>query len=229
MVGDYVEALRGAGVGVIDTDVGALDRPDGTVAGYCIQPMAPREHLVVEVLGSAGEADGAALIGRLVDVVRSAVSPLLGLDAQASNWLVHPDGTLGYVDVTTPLMRDPVTGLQRLDTGLFLASLPWALRGGVRRFLLGEILSHYFDPRAALLDLAGNLHKEKLARWLPTVLDVASARVEPPITADEALRYYRSDARMWALLQRLRRADRWWQRRVRRRLYPFLLPGRIER
>ena len=30
---------------------------------------------------------------------------------------------------------------------------------------------------------------------------------------------------MWALLQRLRRCDRWWQRRVRRRPYPFLLPG----
>jgi hypothetical protein len=31
------------------------------------------------------------------------------------------------------------------------------------------------------------------------------------------------------LLQRLRRADRWWQRTVRRRPYPFLLPGRIDR
>ena len=31
------------------------------------------------------------------------------------------------------------------------------------------------------------------------------------------------------LLQRLRRLDRAWQRRVRRRVYPFLLPGRIER
>jgi len=42
-------------------------------------------------------------------------------------------------------------------------------------------------------------------------------------------RYYRSDARLWELMLRLRRADRWWQRRIRRRTYPFLLPGHIER
>jgi hypothetical protein len=34
---------------------------------------------------------------------------------------------------------------------------------------------------------------------------------------------------MWGLLQRLRRIDRSWQRRVRRRQYPFLLPGKVER
>jgi hypothetical protein len=34
---------------------------------------------------------------------------------------------------------------------------------------------------------------------------------------------------MWALLQILRRVDRSWQRGVRRRSYPFLLPGRIAR
>ncbi len=34
---------------------------------------------------------------------------------------------------------------------------------------------------------------------------------------------------MWALLLALRRLDRFWQLKVRRRAYPFLLPGRIER
>jgi hypothetical protein len=28
---------------------------------------------------------------------------------------------------------------------------------------------------------------------------------------------------------RVRRADRWWQRHIRRRTYPFLLPGSIRR
>ena len=46
---------------------------------------------------------------------------------------------------------------------------------------------------------------------------------------NEVLLGLRADARMWALLQRLRRADRWWQRRVRRRQYPFLLPGEVQR
>lgn len=229
LVHEYVAALRAAGVGVVDTSVQALDGPGGTVVGYCVQPMSPQRDLVVAVLADAGDPAGRDLVGRLVAATAEAISPSLGLDAQASNWLVHDDGSLGYVDVTTPLMRDLTTGLQLLDTDLFLGSLPWALRGGVRRFLLAEILGHYFDARAALLDLAGNLHKERLSHWLPAVLEEANRRVHPPITAAEALHYYRSDARMWALLQRLRRADRWWQRAVRRRAYPFLLPGRIER
>ena len=54
-------------------------------------------------------------------------------------------------------------------------------------------------------------------------------RFTPPITLSEVRRYYRGDARTWAQLLRLRRADRFWQRKVRRRAYPFLLPGRIER
>jgi uncharacterized protein (DUF2236 family) len=107
--------------------------------------------------------------------------------------------------------------------------VPWALRGAVRRFALGAILDKYYDRRGALLDLAGNLHKERLAQLLPEVLEAANRVVEPPITDEEAERYYRDDARMWELLQRLRRADRWWQRTVRRRRYPFLLPGSIAR
>lgn len=49
------------------------------------------------------------------------------------------------------------------------------------------------------------------------------------MTAGDVRRYYARDARMWALLLGLRRLDRWWQLNVRRRPYPFLLPGRIER
>ena len=61
------------------------------------------------------------------------------------------------------------------------------------------------------------------------LLAAANQHLDAPLTGEEARRYYRRDAMMWALLQRLRRADRWWQRRIRRRRYPFLLPGRIER
>ena len=38
-----------------------------------------------------------------------------------------------------------------------------------------------------------------------------------------------SNARLWEIMLRLRLADRWWQRRVRRRIYPFLLPGPTRR
>jgi len=84
-----------------------------------------------------------------------------------------------------------------------------------------------------ILDLAGNLLKEGLERQLVWALEVsnglATDEERGPITPEEARAYYQDDARTWALLQRLRRVDRAWQRKVRRRSYPFLLPGAIER
>jgi hypothetical protein len=107
--------------------------------------------------------------------------------------------------------------------------LPWALRGTVRRFLLQSILDKYYSPRGVLVDLLGNLIKEGVSRWLGLGLEIVNTKIEPAIDEAEVRRYYREDAGMWALLQRLRRMDRMWQRRVRRRQYPFLLPGKVER
>ena len=95
--------------------------------------------------------------------------------------------------------------------------------------LLHEILSHYYEARAALVDLIGNLKKERLEVAIPPFLKTANRVVDPPITKKEIDRYYRNDALMREVLQRLRRTDRWWQRTVRKRSYPFLLPGKVVR
>jgi hypothetical protein len=44
------------------------------------------------------------------------------------------------------------------------------------------------------------------------------------IAAHQVARDYARDARLWSLMLSLRRADRWWQRTIRQRPYPFLLP-----
>jgi hypothetical protein len=103
------------------------------------------------------------------------------------------------------------------------------MRSVVRRFLLGTILDKYYDARSVALDFMGNLHKEALTRLIDPLLVVANENVSPAITKEEVAKYYRSDAMLWEILQRLRHVDRLWQRRVRRRQYPFLLPGKIER
>ncbi len=225
--GDYLAALTAAGVDVLPSRLYQVDRDDGTIAVHCVQPMLAPGQLATDVMRAADRAGQRDLATVIVDRILATVGPRLGLDGQLSNWAMV-DGGLRYLDVTTPMLRDD-DGRDRLDADLFLASLPWALRGLTHRFLLRDLLAKYYQPRAVVLDLLGNLHKERLSAELPALTAVVGARVTPPLERAEIDRYYRGDARTWGLLQRLRRFDRAWQRKVRRRPYPFLLPGRIER
>jgi len=222
----YIAELEAQGVGVVPSELRVLPR-DGELVVYCVQPVYPAGALLPNVMQ---QLDPEGALGRLeavLDAMGRVISDRRGLDAQISNWVLDGERLL-YLDVTTPLLRDE-TGHDELDLELFLASLPGALRPVVRRFMLSDILDKYYELRGAALDLAGNLHKEGLGELVPGFAERASRRCGSPLAADEAWRYYRSDARMWALLQRLRRVDRLWQRKVRRRVYPFLLPGKIER
>ena len=82
--------------------------------------------------------------------------------------------------------------------------------------------------RGVYLDMTGNLIKERLEDWLQAFLAEVNPRLERPLSEAEVRAYYRSDARLWAALLRIRRLDRAWHRRIGRP-YPFLLPGSIDR
>lgn len=226
----YLEELATGGVVVAESMLLSTPAADGRVAAWCFQPLLDADRLAPAWLKETADEEGARwLFGHLADRVLGCVTDRLGLDGQLSNWVVGKgDDHLLYTDVTTPMLRDE-HGADRLDTDLFISSLPWALRGIVRHFLLSSILDKYYRPREILRDLLANLIKEGADRWMGPGLEVYSERVDPPLTEDEVRSYYQSDARMWAVLQWLRRVDRFWQRRVRGRPYPFLLPGSMER
>lgn len=106
--------------------------------------------------------------------------------------------------------------------------IPPRWRPPLRRFVAPRILDGYRDLRGVYMDLTGNLLKERLEPWLPAFLAAANRHLGDPLSEREVHRYYRSDARLWALLLKLRRLDRAWRLRTGR-TYPFLLPGPIER
>jgi len=222
---DYLVALAAAGIDPVATELRSL--PDGAgLVAYLVQPILPGDALGPARLAAATEAEAVALFDQVLDAIVAFVADGRGLDGQLSNWVFGE--RLAYLDVSTPLLRDS-DGHERLDQKLFMASLPWAVRPVVRRFLLQDILDKYYQPRGVVLDLLGNLYKERLDPLIPALLPRANARLDQPIEPREIERYYRGDARSWALLQRLRKVDRAWQRHVRRRPYPFLLPGPITR
>lgn len=228
----YQAALNQAGIETLESQILVAARQWNGVSAYCVQPLLPPGRLCVDRLRGMPSTPARRLGAELFDLIGGAVSNKLGLDAQLSNWFLRsedPDPlAFGYLDLTTPLLRDE-SGAERLDTELFLASLPAALRPVVRRFLLRDILANYYDLRSVLRDLLGNLIKESLEQHLDGWLGLANARVSPALTISEVRTHYSEDARTWALLQGLRRVDRAWQRYVRRRPYGFLLPEQIER
>ncbi|GGS19535.1 hypothetical protein GCM10010252_68680 [Streptomyces aureoverticillatus] len=224
---EYLRRLAERGLTVAPTEVWHTRAPSGRVTAYCVQRELPSERLCSRLLHTEDEVWAKNFFARFLDHVDATVHPGLGLDAQASNW-IDLDGELTYLDVSTPLMRD-TRGRERLDVRLFFTSLPWALRDAVRLSMASSIFDKFYETRGVLLDFLGNLHKERLDGLVPAFLEQANARLAKPLTAEEVAAYYRGDARMWELIQRLRAADRLWHRKVRRRPYPFLLPPPVAR
>jgi hypothetical protein len=223
----YVATLEQRGLHVVPSTLHFLDPGgDGRLVGYVVQPVLPEGSLGPDILRAAAPDPDHPLLAAVVAGVLGTVDARTGLDAQISNW-AWVDETAHYLDVTTPILYDD--GVLELDVDVLIAAYPWVLRPPLRRFAAPPIAAAYCDPRTVLLDLAANLHKERLTEWIPAVLQAANRELSTPLTPVEVDRYYRSNARLWEVMLRLRRADRWWQRRVRRRSYPFLLPGAIRR
>lgn len=223
---EYLARLRDRGVETVESAFEMATTPGG-VAAYVVQPVLEVTQLGPEVLRRDQPDADHPLVAGVIDAVGRVTDERTGLDAQVSNWALV-DGRLRYLDVTTPMCFD-AAGRPTLDLAVFLAAYPWILRGGIRRFVAPGVIGAYRDPRNVLVDFAANLLKERLDGWIPAVLDAVNRAVSPTVTEAEVRRYYRSNARLWEAMLRLRRADRWWQRTIRRRPYPFLLPGRIER
>ncbi|MGZ4342787.1 MAG: DUF6206 family protein [Solirubrobacteraceae bacterium] len=219
----YVETLRDRGILVAHTEIRSHPGPLGSMRAYIVQPLVARERHLNVVLQHADDARVRELLELVVENVHCCTDDEVGFDAQAANWWVE-DGSLGYFDISTPMLRDR-DGREQLDVALFLSVYPRITRPVLARVAPG-VMTQYHDARTVLLDFASNLHKEGLDRCVPSLLQAANARLQHPLTAADVSRYFRQDKLLWALMQRLRLADRGWQRHIRRRPYPLLLPPR---
>ena len=219
----YIERLRDRGLSVAHTEIRSHPGSRGSMRAYLVQPLVSHERHLNVILQHAAEPRVRELLELVVENVHRCTDDVVGFDAQAANWFVDGD-SLGYFDISTPMLRDR-DGREELDLALFLSVYPWIARPVLARIAPG-VMAQYHDARTVLLDFASNLHKEGLERCVPIMLEAANARLERPLTAGDVSSYFRQDKLLWALMQRLRLADRAWQRHVRRRAYPLLLPPR---
>lgn len=220
---DYVDQMHHAGVAVLDTEVHgvASEGPGGGITGYVVQPVLDKDTLGPSILRNADPAAGHPLVGTVVDLVAGFTTDRRGIDAQITNW-AWVDGSHRYIDVTTPFLLDE-QGKVAVDLEIFLKAAPAVAKGTYRKELPSAI-SRYCDTRFTLLDLCGLLYKDDLDDWVPVVIEECNRVVDRPITIDEARKHYGGEVKTWSLMNRMLRADRWWQRNVRRRRYGFFVP-----
>jgi len=167
------------------------------------------------------------------------------VDGQISNWAIKdfdPEKTditeqtkLFYIDTSTPLIRK--NGREMLESELFLKSTPSFLRWLIKLFFLQEVLDRYYDFRLVIIDIIANFFKEGRPDLIPQLIDIANNFIQKEaatynidlIQHKEVQSYYKNDAFIWSLFQRLRRFDRFLKTKILMGQYPYILPGKIKR
>ena len=215
-----IDEFRSAGLSVVETDV-RLVEVGGRWVGYVVQPLLDPQCLAEQILVDAEPAADHPIVATVVDRVFTVTSDRRGLDAQVGNWAVVDDEVV-YLDVTTPFLFDD-SGELAMDLDVFLQAGPPVMRPLYRRELPPN-MRRWLDPRHALLDLIGNLHKLDLEAWIAPILEAIGDRVDPPLTVEEARDYYGGEVRTWSMLHRVLKGYDWWQRRVRRTTPNGFLP-----
>lgn len=221
---DYVEQMRHAGVAVLDTEVHSVPAEgsdSGRLTAYVVQPALDKATLGPSILRGADPAEGHPLIPTVVDLIAGVTTDRRGIDGQITNW-AWVDGSHRYIDVTTPFLVGD-DGKPLMDLEVFLEAAP-AIAKPIYRKELPPAITRYCNPRITLLDLCGLLYKDDLDDWVPVVIEECNRVADPPITIEEARKYYDGESKTWSLMNRVQRVDRWWQTNVRRRRYDFFVP-----
>lgn len=181
--------------------------PDVALGHRAIANLPPNE---INCLALAAIEESA----KVYDFNRAHLGDLeIALDARISNWAINgfgPNHTalpnrlkLTYLDVGTPLMRR--RGTEQFDTAPLLRTFPALARPVVRRTLLPDLLSRYYDFRRAALDLLSSILREGYGNFLEMLADsinwfFLAERQEMhfrPLTVQEIMKYHRRDTRLW--------------------------------
>ena len=233
LVTDYIAILRANAVRVVDTEVVLLDRPGRAPVVYLVQPLL--EGLGNQILHSATDSDLAAAIHTVLDRVwglhQRTDAPEVAIDAQLSNWSFTDPADPVLLDVGTPFVRSG--GAHVFDQEILLSAVPPGIRAYYRRKgTAAEYMDDYFDPRLVAVDLLGNFIKEAAVPRLPEGIVAANEWLDShgldPIERAEVDDYYKQDAATLELFLRVRRLDRA-AKRLLRREYDFILPGKVAR
>jgi hypothetical protein len=206
---EYVDRLKATGIEVIETAVQIIDR-SGYAVGYVVQPQLTPATLLPAFMATQAPSEALALAAKVFDAVERATGSGIGIDANLSNWAVK-DGRPLYLDVSTPMLRD-AAGHHRLDSDLFVSTMPRLLQGLVRRFFVNDLLDRYYLPRSVFENLLGDLPNCGLENLTMPLLEDVNRRLSTPLTTAHIDAYRREDRLTWGLIRWSLRLERRWRR-----------------
>lgn len=220
LVTEYIAEVEERGLAVVSTKVIPLER-GGDVVAYLVQPKLDSDTLGENVLKAANPDPDHPFLTALVnslDVVTATVS----IDAQVTNFSWDGSG-LTLIDVGTPFMWNG-DGTLRLNMKSFMGMFPAPARALAARELT-KLVERWNDPRTVGLDIVANLYREGLNDWVDPMVIALNRRSDlgEPITAAEAHKLYEEDLKLWPILKKLQRAERWWQTSIRKRPYGWFI------
>lgn len=223
------EALAAEGVRSAETR--AVTARSGR--GYLVSWLYPRDRIADDVLrnASADQRDGMLLA--VIDAIDAAVSPRrLGVDPHIANWAIDDDGTPVLIDVGTPMMRTadgrgPSRSLGGRGGRLRASARPACGRSPAACSTRITTCTGRSPISVSTCRRPGWRRPVRRSCDSPTS---ASPRRVPSRSSRSGWRRPTDVTRGSRIfLQGVRRVDRTWQRRVRRRSYGWLLPPKIDR
>jgi hypothetical protein len=218
----YVAELRSRGVATLETRLQPVSTEDSAWIAYCVQPAIDECALLHRYLARCPRSEAEQLLDRLLKIVLSVVCDRVGFDADVSNWCLH-NGQLTLIDVTTPLLRDENMN-DELRVDIFLASLPWIVRGALNQVGVHPLIGKFYTPRGVLLDMLCGLYREGIPQHVPYFMARANEVVARPFSLRELRRYCLVNETIWSGKRKLQQLERLWRVRMLRKTYPFLLP-----
>ncbi len=248
----YNNLLERVGLNLPDYDVAWFRDHQGNIQFYCVQEMIDANSVANKLIHQLSNEEIKLLVrltlremkkvwdfnmenGTLDVALDGQISNFAVIDFNPNNPKVDKNTKLQYLDTSTPLFR--VNGKEAMEPELLLKSAPSFLRWLLKALFLEDTVGRYYDFRRVIIDLIANFYKEQKSELIPSLIRLANKflRAEArehnlkPLTLSEVRDYYKDDAQMWEIFQRVRKLDRWIHAKVLGKRYPFYLPGKIER
>jgi hypothetical protein len=221
LVRQSIDDMTSRGVSCVATGMHPLDRADGSAVVYHCQPLLTPDLLADHILGRTQPDAELPLLTSVVDHVVRVVGDGIPMDSQFANWYWF-EGRPWQLDLSTPLMMKP-SGDICFDTTGFVREYPAFVRRIVYKELM-KMAPGFADVEWVLTDLMVQLYRNGLDAWCDAVVVAARSRHGIELSAALAKERFQADAKFFPNLLRLKRLQRDWMQRTRRR-YDTLLPA----